>query len=51
VTRLYRALLAREPGASELDWWVDDLTGQLADLEDDVMASLEFAAHFFDLFP
>jgi uncharacterized delta-60 repeat protein len=51
VTVLYRALLAREPGAGELAWWVNDLGGQLADLEDDVMASPEFAAHFFDLFP
>jgi hypothetical protein len=51
VTVLYRALLAREPDARERDWWVDDLAGQLAALEDDVMASPEFEAHVYRLFP
>ncbi|MGH8066966.1 MAG: DUF4214 domain-containing protein [Candidatus Entotheonellia bacterium] len=51
VTVLYRALLAREPDAGGLAWWVDDLAGQLAALEDDIMASLEFEAHVFRLFP
>jgi uncharacterized delta-60 repeat protein len=51
VTVLYRALLAREPGTSEREWWVDDLARQLADLEDDVMASPEFEAQVFQLFP
>jgi hypothetical protein len=50
VTRLYRALLAREPAAGEREWWVEDLTGQLADLEADVMASPEFAARVDRLF-
>jgi uncharacterized delta-60 repeat protein len=51
VTRLYRALLAREPDTGERAWWVADLTGELADLEDDVMASPEFEARVYRLFP
>jgi hypothetical protein len=51
VTVLYRALLAREPDAGERDWWVAYLAGQLADLEDDVMASPEFVARVYHLFP
>jgi hypothetical protein len=51
VTRLYRALLAREPDAGERAWWVADLSGQLAELEDDIMASMEFAAQVFQLYP
>ena len=51
VTVLYRALLAREPDAGGLAWWVDDLAGQLATLEDDVMASPEFEARVYRLFP
>jgi hypothetical protein len=41
VTVLYRALLAREPDIGGLAWWVDDLAGQLAAIETDVMASPE----------
>jgi len=51
VTVLYHALLAREPDASERAWWVDELAGQLTTLEDDVMASPEFEAHVYRLFP
>jgi Domain of unknown function (DUF4214) len=51
VTVLYRALLAREPDAGERGLWVEDLAGQLADLEDDVMASPEFEARVYRLFP
>jgi uncharacterized delta-60 repeat protein len=51
VTVLYRALLAREPDTQELAWWVDDLAGQLAALEDDLMASPEFEARVYRLFP
>jgi len=51
VSVLYRALLAREPDAGGLTWWVDYLARQLMVLEDDFMASTEFDAHFFRLFP
>jgi hypothetical protein len=51
VTVLYRALLAREPDAGEQAWGVDELAGQLATLEDEVMASPEFEAHVYRLFP
>jgi hypothetical protein len=51
VTVLYEALLAREPDAGEQAWWVDDLAGQLADLEDEIMASPEFEARVYRLFP
>jgi hypothetical protein len=51
VTVLYRALLAREPDAGEQAVWVDELAGQLATLEDEVMASPEFEAHVYSLFP
>jgi hypothetical protein len=51
VTILYRALLAREPDAREQALWVDDLAGQLTTLEDNVMASPEFEAHVYRLFP
>jgi uncharacterized delta-60 repeat protein len=51
VTVLYRALLAREPDMEGLAWWVDDLAGQLARLEDDIMASPEFEIHVYRLFP
>jgi uncharacterized delta-60 repeat protein len=50
VTVLYRALLAREPDAGEQAWWVAYLAGQLADLEDDIMASPEFEAYVDRLF-
>jgi uncharacterized delta-60 repeat protein len=51
VTVLYGALLAREPDAGEQAWWVDDLAGQLADLEDEIMASPEFETRVYRLFP
>jgi hypothetical protein len=51
VTVLYRALLAREPDAGERAWWVAYLAGQLAALEDEVMASSEFEARVYRLFP
>jgi uncharacterized delta-60 repeat protein len=51
VTVIYRALSAREPDVGGLAWWVDDLAGQLTTLEDDVMASPEFEAHVYRLFP
>lgn len=51
VTVLYRALLAREPDAAGLKWWVDGLAEQLAAIEDDVMASPEFEARVYRLFP
>jgi Domain of unknown function (DUF4214) len=51
VTVLYRALLAREPDAGGLAGWVDDLAWQLTAIEDDVMASPEFEAHVYRLFP
>jgi Domain of unknown function (DUF4214)/Domain of unknown function (DUF5122) beta-propeller len=51
VTVVYRALLAREPDAGEQAWWVEDLAGQLAALEDDLMASPEFEARVDRLFP
>jgi len=51
VSVLYRALLAREPDAGGLTWWVDYLARQLMALKDDFMASTEFDAHFFRLFP
>jgi uncharacterized delta-60 repeat protein len=51
VTVLYRALLAREPAAGEQAWWVAYLAGQLVEIEDDVMASPEFEAHVYRLFP
>ena len=51
VTVLYRALLAREPDTGGLAWWVDDLAGQLAAIEDDLMASPEFEASVYRLFP
>jgi uncharacterized delta-60 repeat protein len=51
VTVLYGALLARAPDAREQAWWVDDLAGQLAALEDEVMASPEFEARVYRLFP
>jgi uncharacterized delta-60 repeat protein len=51
VAVLYRALLAREPEVWGLTWWVDDLAGQLAAFEDDVMASPEFEARVYALFP
>ena len=51
VTVLYRALLAREPDTGGLAWWVDDLAGQLAMLEDDIMASPEFETRVYRLFP
>jgi hypothetical protein len=51
VAMLYRALLAREPDTSELEWWVPYLSGQLAVIEDDVMASPEFEGRFQRLFP
>jgi hypothetical protein len=51
VTVLYRALLAREPDAGGLAWGVGGLAGQLATLEDDVMASPEFEAQVYRLFP
>jgi Domain of unknown function (DUF4214) len=53
VTVLYRTLLAREPDAGGLAWWVDDhdLAWQLTAIEDDVMASPEFEAHVYRLFP
>jgi uncharacterized delta-60 repeat protein len=51
VTVLYRALLAREPDAGELAWWVDDLAEQLAALEDDMMDSPEFETRVYHLFP
>ena len=51
VTVLYRALLAREPDAGGLVEWMDDLAEELAALEDDVMASPEFEAHVYHLFP
>ena len=51
VTVLYRALLAREPDAEGLAWWVEDLARQLAAIEDSVMASPEFEAHVYRLFP
>ena len=51
VTVLYQALLAREPDAGEQAWWVEYLAGQLADLEDDIMASPEFEAYVDRLFP
>jgi hypothetical protein len=51
VTVLYRALLAREPDAGGLAWWVTDLAGQLATLEDEIMASQEFEARVYSLFP
>jgi len=51
VTVVYRALLAREPDAGGLAGWVDDLAEQLAALEADVMASPEFEAHAYRLFP
>ena len=51
VTVLYRALLAREPEAGGLAKGVEYLAGQLADLEDDILDSPEFAAHVFHLFP
>jgi hypothetical protein len=51
VTVLYRALFAREPDTGGLAWWVDDLAGQLTTLEDDMMASPEFEAHVYRLFP
>jgi hypothetical protein len=35
----------------EQAWWVDDLAGQLAALEDEVMASPEFEARVYRLFP
>jgi hypothetical protein len=51
VTVVYRALLAREPDAGGLGWWVDDLAGQLTALEDDVMVSPEFEVRVDRLFP
>jgi uncharacterized delta-60 repeat protein len=51
VTVLYRALLAREPDAGEQAWWVDYLAGQLAAVEDDVMASAKFEVRVYRLFP
>jgi Domain of unknown function (DUF4214) len=51
VTVVDRALLAREPDAGGLAWWVEYLAGQLAALEDDVMASPEFEARVYALFP
>jgi uncharacterized delta-60 repeat protein len=51
VTVLDRALLAREPAAGEQAWWVAYLAGQLVEIEDDVMASPEFEAHVYRLFP
>jgi uncharacterized delta-60 repeat protein len=51
MTVLYRALLAREPDVGGLAWWVDDLAGQLAMLEDDIMASSEFETRVYRLFP
>jgi hypothetical protein len=51
VTVLYRALLAHEPDAGGLAWWVEYLAGQLAALEDDLMASPEFEARVYALFP
>jgi len=51
VTVVYRALLAREPDAQGLAWWVDDLAGQLGEIEDDVMASPEFEVRVYRLFP
>jgi uncharacterized delta-60 repeat protein len=51
VTVLYRALLAREPDVGGLAWWVDDLAGQLAMLEDAIMASPEFETRVYRLFP
>ena len=51
VTVLYRALLAREPDTGGLAWWVDDLAEQLAAIEDDLMASPEFEASVYRLFP
>jgi uncharacterized delta-60 repeat protein len=51
VTVLYRALLAREPDMGGLTWWVGDLAGQLAMLEDDIMATPEFETHVYRLFP
>ena len=51
ITVLYRALLAREPDAGGLAESVEYLAGQLAALEDDIMASPEFEAHVYRLFP
>jgi uncharacterized delta-60 repeat protein len=51
VTVLYRALLAREPDARGLAWGVESLAGQLAALEDDLMAGPEFEARVYRLFP
>ena len=51
VPVLYRALLAHEPDAGGLAWWVNDLAGQLTTLEDEVMASPEFEARVYRLFP
>jgi uncharacterized delta-60 repeat protein len=51
VTVVYGALLAREPEAGEQAWWVAYLAGQLAALEDEVMASPEFEAYVDRLFP
>jgi hypothetical protein len=51
VTVVDRALLAREPDAGGLAWWVEYLAGQLAALEDDIMASPEFEARVYALFP
>jgi hypothetical protein len=51
VTVLYRALLAREPDVGGLTWWVDDLAGQFAEIEDGIMASPEFEARVYRLFP
>ena len=51
ITVLYRALLAREPEAGGLAQGVEYLAGQLADLKDDIMASPEFEAHVYRLFP
>jgi uncharacterized delta-60 repeat protein len=51
VTVVYRALLGREPDAGGLAWWVDELAEQLAAPEDDLMASPEFEARVYRLFP
>ena len=51
VTVLYRALLAREPDTGGLAWGGEYLAGQLAALEDDLMASPEFEARVYALFP
>jgi Domain of unknown function (DUF4214) len=51
VAVLYQALLAREPDAGGQALWVEYLAAQLATIEDQVMASPEFEAHVYHLFP